>query len=139
MEKLWNEEVVELLTDLEALRIAENEGTAGLNNLLYSWLEEYFKNTNFNSPVLKYVKLNDRAIKMEILSKVILIQVDGASELIKISEQSPTREYNIKRFFSLVTFKDDNQKILCRKTLFEFLDHHTAEVIKNYSENLVYL
>ncbi|MFF6014138.1 hypothetical protein [Lysinibacillus fusiformis] len=140
MEKKWNEEVTELLVDVNDLIIAEKSGSENITNLLYTWVEDYFDQKNFDgSLVLNYTKTSAKDIRIIVLQKKLIMSVDAFADIIKIDTIVNGREYNRIDDFSIGTFKNGKSLILSRKVLFDILDKFTKEAIENYTTERIYL
>jgi len=140
VEKKWNEEVIELLVDVNDLITAEKSGSENITNLLYTWVEEYFGQKNFDgSLVLNYTKTSAKDIRIIVLQKKLIISVDAFADIIKIDTIVNGREYNRIDDFTIGTFKNGKSLILSRKVLFDILDEFTKEAIENYITERIYL
>lgn len=140
MEKKWNEEVTELLVDVNDLITAEKSGSENITNLLYTWIEDYFDQKNFDgSLVLNYTKTSAKDIRIIVLQKKLIMSVDAFADIIKIDTIVNGREYNRIDDFSIGTFKNGKSLILSRKVLFDILDKFTKEAIENYTTERIYL
>ncbi|KGA81438.1 hypothetical protein KQ41_21875 [Lysinibacillus fusiformis] len=140
MEKKWNEEVTELLVDVNDLITAEKSGSENIINLLYTWIEDYFDQKNFDgSFVLNYTKTSAKDIRIIVLQKKLIMSVDAFADIIKIDTIVNGREYNRIDDFSIGTFKNGKSLILSRKVLFDILDKFTKEAIENYTTERIYL
>ncbi|WP_446937100.1 hypothetical protein [Lysinibacillus fusiformis] len=140
MEKKWNEEVTELLVDVNDLITAEKSGSENITNLLYTWIEDYFDQKNFDgSLVLNYTKTSAKDIRIIVLQKKLIMSVDAFADIIKIDTIVNGRECNRIDDFSIGTFKNGKSLILSRKVLFDILDKFTKEAIENYTTERIYL
>lgn len=140
MEKKWNEEVVELLNDLHELKTAEIEDTQVITKVLYTWVEQYFNDSNFNnSSILNYKITSNTYLRLTVLQKKLVISVQGFEELITINEIINSTDSKKLYEFNIGSFKSKDNKILSRKVLFDILDTFTKNAIENYEKELVYI
>ncbi|MFJ7914808.1 MULTISPECIES: hypothetical protein [unclassified Lysinibacillus] len=139
MEK-WNEEVVELLVDLNSLKMAERSGSESITNVLFSWVEGYFSQNNFEgSLVLNYTKTSKKYIRITVLQKKLLISVDGFADVIKINTLENNQEVNTVEEFYIGTFISEKNNLLSRKVMFNILDDFTKLAVESYIKEKIYL